>query len=153
MRLIVLLTAGAFIWLPPAGAQVRRYVDEEGKTHYVDRLEAVPTQHRGQAESTAPLPPISRVEAPRYHPPADRAVPLVAPVKTAEIYVTSWCPHCRSLEIFLQDKGIHYARYDIERDAHGAKIYRKLGGGGIPLVKIGEKVIRGFQPQEILAGL
>lgn len=73
--------------------------------------------------------------------------------KNVEIFITSWCPYCRQLETFLRSKNIKYQRHDIERDVSGKAKYDSLGGGGVPVILIGSKVIRGFNPNEILAEL
>jgi len=73
--------------------------------------------------------------------------------KKVTIYVTSWCPYCKKLEKFLRGNNIRYTRYNIERSAKGRKEYKRLGGGGVPIVKIGSKVIRGYNPQKIKAAL
>ncbi len=41
-------------------------------------------------------------------------------------------------------KGIRYTKYDVETSAKGQRDYKKLGGGGVPVIKIGSKVMRGF---------
>ena len=69
------------------------------------------------------------------------------------VLVIQGCPYCDKTEAFLIKKGINYKRYDIEKDAHGKSLYQKLGGGGVPLIKIGSNIIRGFQPDEILMAL
>lgn len=48
----------------------------------------------------------------------------------------------------MQNK-IKYIEYDID-NTEGRKMFNKLGGGGIPLILIGSKKIRGFNPREIL---
>lgn len=74
----------------------------------------------------------------------------LGPVHVAvEIFVTSWCPYCKKLEHFLQENDIEYTRYDIEKEAAGASLYKQLGGGGVPLMKIGSTVLRGFDEAEI----
>lgn len=70
-----------------------------------------------------------------------------------QILVASWCVHCREIEKFLRDEGIAYTSLDIERDPLGRKRYQQLGGGGVPMVIIGNSVLKGFDPQSILETL
>ena len=70
-----------------------------------------------------------------------------------EIFVTSWCPYCRKLESFLKQNQIDYARYDVEKDAKGAEEFERLGGEGVPLVRVGKNVIHGYDPEGIIAAL
>lgn len=72
-----------------------------------------------------------------------------APQKKIEIFVTEWCPYCKSLEKYLKLRGWSYKRYDIEHDAVGMKRHHSMGGGGVPVVVIGGQILRGFNPMEI----
>lgn len=72
------------------------------------------------------------------------------PLPTVEILVASWCVHCRDLEKFLQNQNIGYLRLDIEKDKEGRKRYQQLGGGGVPMVIIGNSVLKGFDKEAIL---
>lgn len=75
------------------------------------------------------------------------------PAKRVELFVTSWCPYCQQLEAALRASKVTYTRYDIEKSQEGARKYRALGGGGIPITKVGDAVIRGNNPQGVLAAL
>lgn len=67
-----------------------------------------------------------------------------------KILVASWCVHCRDLENFLQKQGFGYTKLDIEKDVEGRKVYQQLGGGGVPMVIIGNSVLKGFDRNAIL---
>ena len=81
--------------------------------------------------------------------------PLVAAEKSpkVEIFVTAWCPYCRHLESFLKENGIEYTRYDIEKDERGARIYEEIGGAGVPVSRIGKKIVHGYDPDAIQTAL
>jgi glutaredoxin len=70
-----------------------------------------------------------------------------------EVFVTGWCPYCRQLESFLKKRKVEYTRYDIEQDARGARLFEELGGGGVPLSRVGKRVVRGYDPEELLSAL
>ncbi len=74
----------------------------------------------------------------------------VSASQKVEIFVTSWCKYCKALEAFLAQNRIRYTRYDVEKDAAGKKKYDSYGAPGFPLVKIGSKLIYGFDPAAIL---
>ena len=76
-----------------------------------------------------------------------------AAASKVEIFVTSWCPYCRKLESFLKGKNIPYTRYDVEADAKGAEIFDKIGGTGVPVIRVGDEVIHGYDPDRVLAAL
>ncbi len=61
---------------------------------------------------------------------------------TVELFVTSWCPHCKEALKYLQGKGILYSAYDIEKDEQAKRRYRELGAGGVPLILIGKNKIQ-----------
>jgi len=68
-----------------------------------------------------------------------------------ELYVTSWCGYCKMMEQVLDKKGIAYIAYDIEKDERAAKIYRDLHGRGVPLVRVGSKVVYGYDPDTVIS--
>ena len=68
-----------------------------------------------------------------------------------EIFVTSWCPYCRQLENLLKKNNIAYTRHDVEKDQAAEELFSRLGGQGVPLVRVGSTVIHGYDPQAILA--
>lgn len=80
--------------------------------------------------------------------PAARAE--IGPVKEpVEIFVTSWCPYCARLEQFLNTQKVEFVRYDIERDLNGFAKHQQLGGGGVPVIRVGTQVFRGFDEAEL----
>jgi len=156
MKKTILLTMMLLSLCGAAETEVFRYIDGNGRIHYVDKLESIPAEYRKQVDNSPPLPKISKVKAPHYATPAPPPVhepQHLSKTKTVEIFVAAWCPHCRALEKFLKEKGIRYLRHDIENDTRSADLYKKLGGGGIPLVKIGSTLMRGFHPQSIMQAL
>ena len=93
------------------------------------------------------------IEAPPPVPASAYKPGASASSKKVDIYVTSWCGYCRKLEGFLKSKSIPYTRHDIEKSSSARQAHQKLGGGGIPVVKIGSDVIRGYSPDAILRSL
>lgn len=69
------------------------------------------------------------------------------------LYATDWCGYCKQTKRFLDQKGIAFKEYDIEKDTEARKAYEALGGRGIPLIDVNGTLIRGFDPDEILAAL
>jgi glutaredoxin len=64
-------------------------------------------------------------------------------------YSATWCGYCRAAREFFDRTGIAYTEHDIEKSTAGAEGYRKLGGGGIPLIMIGDEKIRGFSAAQL----
>ncbi|WP_285427798.1 glutaredoxin domain-containing protein [Pseudomonas sp. lyk4-R2A-8] len=69
------------------------------------------------------------------------------------LYTTEWCGYCKQIRRFLDQKGIPYQQFDIEKDAQARKVYEALGGGGIPFVDVNGTLIRDYQPEQIMAAL
>ena len=59
-------------------------------------------------------------------------------------YSASWCGYCNAAREFFKDNGIRFTEHDIESSAEGAEGYKNLGGGGIPIIMVGDETIRGF---------
>ena len=70
------------------------------------------------------------------------------PTATVEIYITAWCPYCAQAIKFLQDNGIPYVAYDIEKDSEAAKRKERLSQQrGVPFAIINGKKIYGFSAE------
>ncbi len=64
-----------------------------------------------------------------------------------------WCSYCNDAKKYFKKKNIHYCEYDMESTATGKRLYEENGGGGIPLLLIGEYQLQGFNPRQIDAAL
>ncbi len=143
----ILVSLGAAILLSfaaSAKADLHRYRDDTGRIHIVDSLDAIPAKYQKKVRTISAPPPVARSA---YKPGAS------AGSKKVDIYVTSWCGYCRKLESFLKSKRIPYTRHDIEKSSSARQAHLKLGGGGIPVVKVGSDIIRGYSPDAILRSL
>jgi glutaredoxin len=60
------------------------------------------------------------------------------------MYATDWCPHCKRARTFFERHGIAYVEYDVERNGNAWRENKKLGGGGVPTIVVGDDVVRGF---------
>lgn len=69
------------------------------------------------------------------------------------LYSSEWCGYCKQIRRFLDQKGIPYQAFDIDKDAQARKAYEALGGGGIPFVDVNGTLIREFSPEKITAAL
>lgn len=140
----------ALLGISQAQGEVVRYTDNSGRTHYVESAERVPEQYRSQLNGAKPLPGITKLPSATYQDTyKKKTTALRGTSKTVEIFVTSWCPYCSKLESYLNSKSIRYTKYDIEKSETGRQIYNQIGGGGVPVVRIGSSVLRGFDPNAI----
>ena len=67
-----------------------------------------------------------------------------------EIFVAKWCPHCRLLEDYLKMEKLAYTKYDVEEDPYGIEVFNNEGGG-IPITKIGDSTIVGYDEKKFKA--
>ncbi|MCB0319285.1 MAG: glutaredoxin family protein [Bdellovibrionales bacterium] len=125
----------------PAWSEVFRYVDGSGNEHYVTSLEQVPETYRSQVAAPHVLPPINKFQS-RSVTGDERSKAVKR--HRVELFVTNWCPYCKKAEAFLRDNGISYVRRNIENDSNARQKHLALGGGGVPVLKVGTEVVRGF---------
>ena len=118
--LLILLAFGA-----PAGAQVYKWKDADGKTHFGDRP-----------------PPEAKTEEIKVRVP--EGTPQAQGVT---MYATSWCGVCQRARRYFAEKGIAYTEIDVEKSAAGRREFERLGGRGVPLIVADGKVMRGFSPE------
>ena len=129
-----------------AGAQVYKWTDEKGKTHYGDKP---PDDSKAQQlklsiqsyEGPAQVQDWSKI----IRAKSKHAEPAAAPSGIV-MYSTSWCPHCKRAKAYFAQKGLSYQEIDVEKSESGRKAYQELGGGGVPLILAKGKSMRGFDP-------
>jgi glutaredoxin len=73
-------------------------------------------------------------------------------MKKVTLYTLSTCPWCRKAKEFFTDRHIPFTDidYDLADKATQEKVLQELdaaGATGFPFVKIGDKVISGYQPE------
>ena len=70
--------------------------------------------------------------------------------KQVVIYSASWCSVCQQAKRYMDSKGISYREVDVEKSREGADEYRRLGGdGAVPLIVVGDRKMRGFNPSQL----
>ncbi|MDF4207440.1 glutaredoxin family protein [Pseudomonas protegens] len=69
------------------------------------------------------------------------------------LYATDWCGYCKATRRFLDQKGIPFREFDIEKDAAARQAYTALGGAGIPILDVNGTLIRTYDPDAIMAAL
>jgi len=127
-----------------AQAEIMTYVDDKGKTWYVDRLSAVPVKYQDQVKKSKNVPLFAAAGAPDAQGSETSSTAV-------EVFLDPEQPESRQLEQFLLSRGITYQRYDIVNNPGAKAIYDSIGLTTLPVVKIGGVVIPGFNPESILA--
>jgi glutaredoxin 3 len=66
------------------------------------------------------------------------------------LFSTSTCSWCRRAKRYFKDHRVPFKEVDVERDPKAAQdIARKTGQRGVPVIKIGNRWIVGFDKERI----
>ena len=66
------------------------------------------------------------------------------------LFSTSTCSPCRRAKRYLKERRVPFKEINIERDPDAARdIVRKTGQTGVPVIKIGNRWIVGFDKEHI----
>jgi glutaredoxin len=148
-RKTVLLALALFFAAGDLSAEMYQYIDDQGALHFAESLDEVPKKHRRKATVAGEGGSVSYTEqAPASQPgKAKRKSPAEERRRftgTVEIYMTSWCPACKSALAYVRKNGIAYAAYDIEKDQSANRRFEEFGGRGVPLIVVGNLTMHGF---------
>lgn len=70
--------------------------------------------------------------------------------KKIEIFSTPTCHFCNLAKEWFKEKGLSYTEYDVAADIVKRKEMVEMTGQlGVPVIRIGEDVIIGFNPNKI----
>jgi glutaredoxin len=139
--LVALAAAGL-----PAAAQVYKWTGPDGRTHYGDQPpeDAKKQELRIGVQSFGGPAQVDTWTQVLKRPPAvDTSKPRSAAVT---MFSTSWCPHCKRAKAYFAQKGVGYREVDIEASESGRREFEQYGGSGVPLIIVGERRMRGFDP-------
>ena len=67
-----------------------------------------------------------------------------------KIYSTSTCPYCHMAKEYLKEKGIKFKEFNVAKnDKAREEMIKKSSQMGVPVLEINDKIIVGFDRQEI----
>lgn len=70
--------------------------------------------------------------------------------KQVTIYTTPTCHFCQMAKEFFAEKGVQYTGYDVSTDAaKREEMIQMTGQLGVPVIKIGDDIMVGFDRQRI----
>lgn len=69
---------------------------------------------------------------------------------SVEMYTTPTCPWCKKAKDYLTEKGVDFTDHNVIEDPSKLQEMVELTGQrGVPVIRIGDKVIVGFDPAGI----
>lgn len=71
------------------------------------------------------------------------------PAGTVVMLATAWCPYCAKARGFLNRHGVAWCELDTETSARGRALFRTLGGRGVPVIIVGERILHGYDEAEL----
>ena len=119
-----------------AQAQMYRWVDEDGKVHYSDRVPTsgarnVQKQSTSAAQGSSPLP-YALQQAVKNFPVA--------------LYTSEGCKDpCAQAREWLNKRGVPYSEHTVVDETDIAELKKLSGGSGVPVMTVGREVYRGFE--------
>jgi glutaredoxin len=138
------------------GAGVYSYSDSRRAVSFVDDASKEPGEQSTQLKSGGLQANVNGLNSARKgiefaaNEPGQTSSKNTSARADIEVFVTSWCGYCRKMLGFLREKGIPFTVHDIERDNSAARVYRELGGTGVPVVRVGSHVVHGYNPEAVM---
>ncbi|MEO8005212.1 MAG: glutaredoxin family protein [Betaproteobacteria bacterium] len=131
-----------------AVADMYKWVDESGKTHYTD---SPPPGKKAQKldlkiNSIAGPPVVSAFTG------GAASTSNSAAAAKVKVYGATWCGYCKRAKAYLQARRTPFEDIDVERSAQGQSEFLALGGRGVPVILVGDQRMDGYR-QETLEGM
>jgi glutaredoxin len=146
-RSIFMLAFGMALALS-ASAQVYKWTDPAGKVHYGDRPPDDAKTEQLKLDVRSYDGPVQVTDWAAILRKKSSASPAARGIT---MYSTSWCVHCKRARNYFKENGIRYNEVDVEASEANQKEFKELGGGGVPLILVGDKAMRGFSEEHFQA--
>ena len=65
------------------------------------------------------------------------------------LFSTSTCPYCKKMREMLDEMGVSYRDYVLDKSPEGEPLFAKIDGQGVPVLLVGDTQINGFEPNVI----
>lgn len=134
----------------PATAQVHKWVDDQGKAHYGDRVPPGKNVRPSDLRGTVSVADGMTVVPDLFKRPAAKPQRATAPTTdrgVVWIYSTPHCGYCRRAKEHLRLKGIPFVEKDVQASAEYHEEFRALGGRGVPLTLSGSSKHAGYSEE------
>ena len=127
----------------PVDAKIVKYMDEQGKFHYVntdfqsvpseyqdqvrDQLPTEATEEPGQDEQTTSQPGNAESSEDSTQTQETKSKDDNQQTILVEVFVSNPCPNCVLLETILRKYEVVYSRYDVNTTPYGNQKYKETG--------------------------
>jgi glutaredoxin len=118
-----------------AGAQLYRWTDDAGKTHFTDT--PPPASARNVQKKALPPPP-----SPSGEPFALQEARRKFPVK---LYTAPACDVCNEARALLKARGIPFAEISVTDNAAVDELKNVVGSNTVPALVVGASPVNGFE--------
>lgn len=118
-----------------AGAQIYKWVDEDGRVHYGSRPQVGATVQ----DVTSRVKSLGNFVTTEALPDSATTAQLI-------MLSTDWCKICKKAKAWLNLKGISFTELNVEKDSEGKRRYKELNGKGVPIFLYGKQRMNGFNP-------
>ena len=65
------------------------------------------------------------------------------------LYTTLNCPHCQNAKRWFKKNNIPFLDFNVGKPGKIQRQFFQLGGRSVPLIVIGDRQLRGFNPQRL----
>jgi glutaredoxin len=119
-----------------AAAGIYKWTDAQGNLHFTD-------QPPPEADAEKVKLRINSYTSPQVAEGAANS-PMAATGDKVTLYGTDWCGYCKKAKRYFRANRIAFQEYDVENSRKGRRDYRKMGGGGVPIILVGGRRLNGF---------
>ncbi len=60
------------------------------------------------------------------------------------LYSTTWCGYCKKVRNLFARHDIPYKEIDVEKDPGASQAFQRIGGRGVPVILVGDRVVHGY---------
>lgn len=139
MRIFIAVTLLAVAL--PAAAQLYRWTDESGKTHFTDTpppRSAKNVQKRRGASTSSSTPEAAQ---PFVLQQAMRDNPVT-------LYTTDGCEGCTEARKHLNTRGVPFREVSVASEAQLAELKKAVGSNSVPAMLVGPIVVKGYETSQ-----
>lgn len=137
-----------------AQAEIYKWVDANGKTHFSDKKTDADKAEQVQLKTQNVVHSEAAPKSEDVKETLDAAgspQQAVSSKKKILMYSAGWCGYCKKARAYFEANNLPFKEYDVENSAKGQRDYKKLGGGGVPIIFVDKHKMVGFSEAQFLS--